>query len=64
MTDRTALVALVVRERQERAAHDRLARLAACIRACCEPSFLARVTRAFRSTAPTALATACEETAR
>ena len=42
------LVALIQQERERSIAHDRLARIAACVRACCDPSLAARVARAFR----------------
>ena len=37
------LVALIQQERERSIAHDRLARLAACVRACCDPSLVGRV---------------------
>ena len=42
------LVALIQQERERSIAHDRLARLAACVRACCDPSIVERFARAFR----------------
>jgi hypothetical protein len=42
------LVALIQQERERSIAHDRLARLAACVRACCDPSIVQRIARAFR----------------
>ena len=42
------LVALIQQERERSIAQDRLARLAACVRACCDPSLVARVARALR----------------
>ena len=45
------LVALIQQERERSIAHDRLARLArlaARVRACCDPSLVGRVTRALR----------------
>ena len=42
------LVALIQQERERSIAHGRLARLAACVRACCDPSLLGRVARALR----------------
>jgi hypothetical protein len=44
------LVALVQRERESRIREDHLARLAACGRACCNPSRLDRLARALRGT--------------
>jgi hypothetical protein len=41
------LVAAAQRERERSIEHDRLARLAACVRACCDPSLISRITRAF-----------------
>ena len=46
------LVALVQRDRERAIEHDRLARLAACARACCSPSVLHRLARSLRP-APT-----------
>jgi hypothetical protein len=42
------LVALIQQERERSIARDRLARLAACVRACCDPSLMGRLARAFR----------------
>ena len=42
------LVTLIQQERERSLARDRLARLAACVRACCDPSFASRVVRALR----------------
>ena len=42
------LVALIQQERERTIAQDRLARLAACVRACCDPSLLDRVARTLR----------------
>jgi hypothetical protein len=42
------LVTLIQQERERSIARDRLARLAACVRACCDPSLVGRVARAFR----------------
>jgi hypothetical protein len=42
------LVALIQQERERSIAHDRLARLAASLRACCDPSLVGRVLRAVR----------------
>jgi hypothetical protein len=42
------LVSLIQQERERSIARDRLARLAACVRACCDPSFAGRVARALR----------------
>ena len=42
------LVALIQQERERSIAHDRLARLAARVRACCDPSLVGRVLRAVR----------------
>jgi len=42
------LVALIQQERERSIAHERLARVAACVRACCDPSLLDRVSRALR----------------
>jgi hypothetical protein len=44
------LVALVQREREIRIREDHLARLAACVRACCSPTLIDRVARALRGT--------------
>ncbi len=42
------LVALIQQERERSIDRDRLARLAACVRACCDPSLAGRVARALR----------------
>jgi hypothetical protein len=42
------LVTLIQQERERSIARDRLARLAACVRSCCDPSLVGRVARAFR----------------
>ena len=42
------LVALIQQERERTIAQDRLARLAACVRACCDPSLFSRVARTLR----------------
>ena len=42
------LVALVVRGRERDIEHIRVARLVACLRACCSPSIIDRVARALR----------------
>jgi hypothetical protein len=42
------LVALIQRDRERLIEHDRLARVAACVRACCSPSFIDRLARALR----------------
>jgi hypothetical protein len=42
------LVALMQRERERHIEHDRLARVAACARACCNPTRFDRVARALR----------------
>jgi len=42
------LVALIQQERERTIARDQLARLAACLRACCDPSLFGRVARALR----------------
>jgi hypothetical protein len=42
------LVALIQQERERSIARDRLARLAACVRACCAPSLVGRVVRTVR----------------
>ena len=42
------LVALIQQERERSIANDRLARHAACVRACCDPSLVSRVARALR----------------
>ena len=42
------LVAMIQQERERSIAHDRLARLAARVRACCDPSLVGRVMRAVR----------------
>jgi hypothetical protein len=47
------LVALIQRDRERYIEHDHLARLAACVRACCSPSVIDRLARALRL-APTA----------
>lgn len=50
------LVTLLLRERDREVERHRMARIAACVRACCSPSLVARVTRALRvlRTQPTA----------
>jgi len=47
------LVALVQREREARIREDHLARLAACVRDCCDPTLLDRLARALRGTPAT-----------
>ena len=42
------LVALIQQERERTFERDRLARLAACLRACCDPSFVDRMARVLR----------------
>ena len=42
------LVALIQQERERSIAKARLARLASCVRACCDPSFVGRIARALR----------------
>ena len=42
------LVALMQRERERNFEHDRLARIAACARACCNPTRIDRLARALR----------------
>jgi hypothetical protein len=42
------LVALMQRERERNFEHDRLARIAACARACCNPTRIARPARDVR----------------
>jgi len=42
------LVALIQRERERDLEHDRMARIAACARACCAASLIDRVARAMR----------------
>jgi hypothetical protein len=44
------LVALVQRERERHIEHDRLARVAACARACCQPTRIDRLARTLRGT--------------
>ena len=44
------LVALIQREREQRIRHDHLARIAACVPECCEPSRIHRLARALRGT--------------
>jgi hypothetical protein len=44
------LVALVQHERERNIEHDRLARVAACARACCHPTPIDRLARALRGT--------------
>jgi hypothetical protein len=44
------LVALMQRERERHIEHDRLARIAACGRACCHPTRLDRLAHALRGT--------------
>ena len=44
------LVALIQRERERDFEHDRLARIAACARACCNPTRIDRLARALRGT--------------
>jgi hypothetical protein len=45
-------VALIERERERRFESDRLARLAARVRACCDPSLFGRLARALRGASP------------
>jgi hypothetical protein len=45
-------VALIQRERERTFESDRLARLAASVRACCEPSLFERLARALRGASP------------
>ena len=42
------LVTLIQQERERFIEHDRLARVAACVRACCDPSLASRLIRALR----------------
>jgi hypothetical protein len=42
------LVALIQQERERSIARDRLARICACVRACCDPSLASRVARVLR----------------
>ena len=44
------LVALIQRERDRHIEHDRLARIAACGRACCSPTLIGRLAHAVRGT--------------
>jgi hypothetical protein len=44
------LVALVQRDREREIRQDHLARLALCVRACCNPSVIDRLARALRGT--------------
>jgi|PlaIllAssembly_1097288.scaffolds.fasta_scaffold644442_2 hypothetical protein len=44
------LVALMQRERERHIEHDRLARIAACGRACCHPTRIDRLAHALRGT--------------
>ena len=46
MTSSPELVALIQREREHHIEQDRLARIAACTRACCSPSLADRFARA------------------
>jgi hypothetical protein len=42
------LVALIQRDRERQIKQDRLARIAACVKACCSPSVVDRLARALR----------------
>jgi hypothetical protein len=42
------LVALTQRERERHIEHDRLGRIAACARACCNPTLIGRLAHALR----------------
>jgi hypothetical protein len=44
------LVTLMQRERERHIEHDQLARVAACRRACCNPTLIDRLARAVRGT--------------
>jgi hypothetical protein len=50
MTTTPELVALAERERERHIEHDRLGRVAACARACCNPTRLDRLARVLRGT--------------
>ncbi len=47
------LVALIQRERELNIEHDRLVRIAGCMRACCDPTLGDRLARALRLTPAT-----------
>ena len=47
------LVALIQREREQHIRQDQLARLAACVRACCQTGLIDRLARALRGTPAT-----------
>jgi hypothetical protein len=46
MTSSPELVAMIQRDRERHIEHDRLARVAGCLNACCSPRLVDRVARA------------------